>query len=298
MFALHHPLSPARCVLWLMLALAACAPTIPREQVSRANAAYEAVAERSDAMLATLSVAERRTYLRTLRATGAEHDGDIIVPSVFDPASAAYFSSVGDPVLTASLRRGMGLVGDYFGLLVILAEGRSVAEAKGQINTLSASVAGLIAVATGGAALPLAALAKELGPLIDRWGQAQNAEELRRLVLEGEPVVRNQLAAMQAASTTVFETLTREPMRTARTADTDTARRAAFVQMAEAQVLVADYVVLLDKLGDTLAALAAAVRSPGSPPALASLSASADSALIQARAAAGAIAILKAGRAP
>ncbi|WP_291298658.1 hypothetical protein [Elioraea sp.] len=300
MFALPKSLSPLRCALWFLLALAACGPSIPREQVSRANAAYDAVAERSDAMLATLSVAERRTYMRTLVATGAAREGDIVVPTVFDPTNAAYFSSVGDPVLTASLRRGMGLVGDYFKLLVILAEGRNVDEAKGQINTLSASVAGLITVATGGAALPLAALARQLGPLLDRWGQAQNAEELRRLVLEGEPIVREQIKVMQAASTTVYETLTREPMRAARTtlADNDAARRGAFVQMAEAQVLVADYVVLLDKLADTLTALAAAVRSPGSPPALASLSASADSALIQARAAAGAIAILKAGRAP
>ncbi|WP_144186882.1 hypothetical protein [Elioraea rosea] len=295
-----RPLSPARLVLWLLLALAACGPSIPREQVQRANAAYEAVAGRSDAMLANLSVAERRTYLRTLAATGAPRDGDIVVPTVFDPTSAAYFSSVGDPVLTASLRRGMGLVGDYFKLLVMLAEGRPVEEAKGQINALAGSVAGLITVATGGAALPLAALARQLGPLIDGWGRAQNGEELRRLVLEGEPIVREQIAAMQAASTAAYETLTREPMRAVRTtlADNDAARRAAFVQMAEAQVLVADYVVLLDKLAQTLTALAAAVRNPGSPPTLASLSASADSALIQARAAEGAIAILKAGRTP
>lgn len=300
MFALPRPFSPARLVLWLLLALAACGPSVPREQVQRANAAYEAVAGRSDAMLANLSVAERRTYLRTLAATGAPREGDIVVPTVFDPTNAAYFSSVGDPVLTASLRRGMGLVGDYFKLLVMLAEGRPIEEAKGQVNALAGSVAGLITVATGGAALPLAALARQLGPLIDGWGRAQNAEELRRLVLEGEPIVREQIAAMQAASTTVYETLTREPMRAVRTtlADNEAARRAAFAQMAEAQVLVADYVVLLDKLAQTLTALAAAVRNPGSPPTLASLAASADSALIQARAAEGAIAILKAGRAP
>jgi hypothetical protein len=293
--------SGATALLFLvLLLLAGCGPSIPREQVQRANAAYGAVAERSDAMLTNLSVAERRVYLSTLARTGARSDGDITVQTVFDPSTAAYFSTVGDPVLTASLRRGMGLVGDYFRLLVMLAEGRNVEEAKTQINTLAGSVAGLITVATGGAALPLAAVARELGPLIDRWGQAQNAEELRRLVLEGEPIIRAQIAALQGASTTIYETLTREPMRAARTtlADNDAARRAAFVQMAEAQVLVADYVVLLDKLADTLTALAAAVRSPGSPPALASLAAAADSTLIQARAAAGAIAIIKAGRAP
>ena len=251
-------------------------------------------------MFTDLAVAERRVFIRTLASGGAPKDGDIIVPAVFDPKSAAYFSTIGDPVLTTSLRRGLGLVGDYFKLLVTLAEGKNIDEAKGQIDAIAASVAGLVTVATGGTALPLAAIAKELDPLIGQWAQAQNAEELRRLVLQGEPLIRSEINALQSASTTMYETLTREPMRAARTtlADNAAARHAAFVQMAGYNISVADYVVLLNKLNDTLTALADAVRNPGSPLALSSLAAAADSALIQARAAAGAIALIKAGGVP
>lgn len=284
----------------LLLGMAGCGPSIPRDQVQRANAAYEAVAARSEPVLTELSIAERRTFVRTLASGGAPRDGDIVIPPTFDPKSAVYFSTIGDPVLTTSLRRALGIVGDYFKLLAALAEGRNIDEAKAQINALAGSVAGVITVATGGAGLPIVAIADKLAPLIERWAEAKDAEELRRLVLEGEPIVKSLIVSLQSASSTMYETLTREPMRAVRTtlADNAAARHTAFVQMAESNTSLADYVVLLGKLNDTLSALAAAVRSPGSPLALSSLAASADSVLIQARAASGAIALIKAGRAP
>ena len=284
----------------LLLGMEGCAPSIPHDQVQRANAAYEAVSARSESMLIELSIAERRTYIRTLANGGAPRDGDIIIPTTFDPKTAAYFSTIGDPVLTTSVRRSLGIVGDYFKLLATLADGRNVDEAKAQINSLAASVAGVVTLATGGTALPIVAIADKLTPLIEQWAEAKDAEELRRLVLEGEPIVKSLIASLQSASVTMYETLTRESMRAVRTtlADNPAARHTAFVQMAESNILVADYVVLLGKLSDTLSALASAVRSPESPLALSSLAASADSVLIQARAASGAIALIKAGRAP
>jgi hypothetical protein len=284
----------------LLFAIAGCTPAIPRDQVERANAAYDAVSARSEPLLTDLSIAERRLYVRTLASGGAPRDGDIVVPTMFDPNSAAYFATIGDPTLTTSLRLGLGLAGDYFKLLVTLAEGKNVDEAQAEISALAVSVTGVIAVATGGAAAPLAGIAAELGPLTDQWAQARNAEELRRLVLEGEPLVKSVISNLRGASVTIYETLTREPMRAVRTtlADNPVARHTAFVQMAEFNTSVADYVILLDKLNDTLSALAAAARNPGSPLALSSLAAAAESTLIQARAAAGTIALIKAGRAP
>jgi hypothetical protein len=284
----------------LLLGVAGCAASIPHDQVQRANAAYDAVAARSEPMLIELSIAERRTFIRTLANGGAPRDGDIVIPVTFDPKSAAYFSTIGDPVLTTSLRRALGIIGDYFKLLAALADGRNIEETKAQINSLATSVAGVVTLATGGTALPIVAIAGQLAPLIGQWAQAKDAEELRRLVLEGEPIVKSLIAELQKSSAAMYETLTREPMRATRTtlADNPEARHTAFVQMAESNILLADYVVLLGKLSDTLSALAAAVRSPGSPLALSSLAASADSVLIDARAASGAIALIKAGRAP
>lgn len=286
-------------LLPLVLGMVGCASNIPRDQVQRANAAYEAVAARSEPVLTELSIAERRNFVRVLLMDdNAAQNGGIVIPTTFNQASAAYFSTIGDPALTSSVRRGLGIVGDYFKLLVILAEGRNIDEAKGQIKALSDSVAGIVAVATGGAGIPIAGVVNQLAPLIGLWAEAKNAEELRRLVLDGEPIVKSLITHLQSASAEMHETLTRTPMRAVRTtlSGNADARHTAFVQMEESQIALADYVVLLEKLKDTMTALAAAVRSPGSPLALSSLAASADSVLIETRAASGAIAIIRAGR--
>ena len=285
----------------VVLGIAGCAQSAPPEQVQRAKAAYAAVAARVEPALVELSVAERRIFVRDLARKGAAQDGDIVVSPVFDPKSAAYFSTIGDPTLTASIRRALGIVGDYFNILAALAEGRNIQEAKAQVDAIAGSVAGLVAMATGGVGLPVVDIVKQqLMPLIALWAEAKNTEELRRLVLEGEPTVRSLIAGLQNATIPMFETMTREPMRAARTtlADNAPARRTAFVRMEETNTLLSDYVVLLGKLNDMMSALAAAVRSPDSSSALASLAASAESVLIQARAASGAIALIKAGRAP
>jgi hypothetical protein len=216
-----------------------------------------------------------------------------VVPQKFDPELAAYFSILGDPVLTASLRRGLRAVGDYFQLLTVLAEGRNIEEAKAQITAIAGSVAGLATLATAGAAAPLAGIVGELGPLIEQWAMARNAEELRRLVVQGEPKVDALLVTMQKASGEMYETLQRESVRTFRTADEASARRNAILRIAGDNAAVADYVVLLGGLRDALSALAAAVRSPDSPLALAALSRSADTLLIDAQAASRAIALIR-----
>lgn len=215
------------------------------------------------------------------------------MPQKFDPELAAYFSILGDPVLTASLRRGLRAVGDYFQLLTVLAEGRNIEEAKAQITAIAGSVAGLATLATAGAAAPLAGIVGELGPLIEQWAMARNAEELRRLVVQGEPKVDALLVTMQKASGEMYETLQRESVRTFRTADEASARRNAILRIAGDNAAVADYVVLLGGLRDALSALAAAVRSPDSPLALAALSRSADTLLIDAQAASRAIALIR-----
>ena len=284
----------------LSLGAASCAPSIPRDQVQQANAAYEAVAAASGPVLDELSIAERRTFARTLVSPKAARDGDIVVPIAFEAKSAAYFATIGDPVLTASLRRGLDAIRDYFKLLAALADGQNVDQVKAQVNVLAGSVSGLVAVATGGAALPIAAIANELAPIIDQLIQAENAKELRRLVLEGEPIFKSLIAALQEASGTMYETLTRGPMRAVRTnlADNEEARHAAFVQMADLNISLSNYVILLGKLDDTMSALAAAVRTPGSALALSAVAASANNVLIEAHAASQTLVLIKTGRAP
>jgi hypothetical protein len=91
----------------------------------------------------------------------------------------------------------------------------------------------------------------------------------------------------------MYETLQRDSVRTFWTADEASARRNAILRIAGDNAAVADYVVLLGGLRDALSALAAAVRSPDSPLALAALSRSADTLLVDAQAASRAIALIR-----
>jgi hypothetical protein len=276
--------------------LLGCAGNIPRQELQRANQAYEAVVSNSDQLLANLAVAERRNFIVALEDKAVRRQDDVVVPREFAPANAAYLSSIGDPDLTAALRRGLRVTGDYFSTLTLLAEGGNVSEAKAQLTVLAQSVAGLATVATGGTAVPLVAIAQTLGPIVDEWARAESAEELRRLVTEGAPKIDALLQKMQDSATQIYETLKTAPENAAQEELLKNAagRRAALLQMAEANVMVANYVQLLGGLRDAVRALAAAVRMPRSTATLASLAASSERLLSEAQAASRAVALIRA----
>lgn len=272
-----------------------CAANVPRQELQQATSAYEAVAASSEPLLVELAAAERRNYLDGLEPAEVLRQEDVVVPRDFHPARAAYFSMIGEPALTAAVRRGLGVTGDYFRTLSFLAEGGDLETAKTQLRVLSRSVAALATAATSGAAAPMGAAALALEPLVDRWARAESAAELRRLVAEGAPKLDELLARMQDASTAMYRTLRTAPQNAAEGAllENPGARRAALLQIAEYNVMVSNFVQLLGGLRDATRSLAAAALAPDSGVTLASLAAASQSLLIDAQVASRAIAVVR-----
>ena len=272
--------------------LAACATTLPVQEVRQVSAAYNAAAA---PLLDELAIAERRAELRAppeeARAFSA---ADVTVFLNFDPRAAASLASIGDPARTAAQRRGLKVVGAYVDVLETLAEGRNIEEAKARIQTLASNVAALAALATGGAAAAVAPVISALGPILDAAAKAGNAEELRRLVLEGAQPVDDLIGRLIDSSKDIYTVLIDEPRRAATItfSQNKPAQRAEMLKIKALQVGVANYVVLLQQLRLTFSALVNVVRAP-TQITLSSLTASSNELLLQAESARRAYTILR-----
>ena len=99
---------------------------------------------------------------------------------------APYFSSLADPPATHAFRTGMAVLGRYSDILVTLAEGRNIEEAKAQIQGLGATVAAGLAMVPGAqaSAVLVAPVLSALEPVIEAAAQANNSRELKRLIVE------------------------------------------------------------------------------------------------------------------
>lgn len=304
----HWPAAPpggrgphVRATVAALLAalLASCTPALPREEVRRATAAYDATAAAAAPIFDEVALADRRAAATAAAFAAPEEDvlteGELRVVLTFDPANASSLATIGEPVSVARQRRGLEVVGQYFEVLTVLAEGRNIGEAKIQLQVLAGGIAGLAALTMGGAAIPLTAAVAALGPIVDEAARVQNSEELRRLVLEGADKVDALIAALQGSSGAMFKVLKAEPEAAAEgpLRENPAARRTELERIKGYQVALANYVVLLDQLRATLHALVAAVRAPGSAVSLASLSAASSNLLIQAEAARRAYAIVR-----
>jgi hypothetical protein len=293
-----------RWLLPVTLIFTACSTAVPRQELQRANAAYDAVASSSEPMLADLAVAERRLFLRLsdeeLRAlkpvpVSVRRAGGVVVPEPdsFDPRLVAYFTPIEDPALTAAIRRALSATGSYFKTLTTLAEGGNITEAKSNLAALGRSVSGLASLANV-SGLPIGAAVNALQDAVELWLRAENMEELKRLVLEGEPKIDELLAKLQDSAGTVYRTLASGPDRAFAESENETEKRVLVAQMAEANLKVSNYVLLLAGLREATQKLADAVRSGGSSASLASLSASSETLLSDAMAASRAIAMFRA----
>ena len=287
------------CVIFVLCCaiglLTGCASTLPVQEVRQASAAYDAAAAVGGMLLDELAIAERRAEASALpKGTRTLSEGDVTVFLVFDARNAASFASIGEPARTAAQRRGLKVVGSYFEVLEVLAEGRNIEEAKARLQTLAGNVAGLAALATGGASALAGPVVSALGPIIDAAARAENAEELRRLVLEGAKPIDELIARLIDSSPSIYRLLIQESETAAEgpLLRNAAARRAELVKIAGYQTTVANYVVLLEQLRVTFAALVTTVRSP-SRVTLASLNASTNELLIQAESVRRTYAILR-----
>lgn len=274
--------------------LAGCATALPVDEVRQANAAYDAAAAAGAPLLDELAIAERQAALKGAQTGDVLRDDDLVVPLTLDVKDAASFASIGDPPSTAIQRRGLKVVGAYFDVLEILAEGRNIDEAKAQIQVLASDVAGLATLATGGASLAVGPIISALNPIIEAAARTQNAQELRRLVLEGAKPVEDLIVALKTSSPQIFTVLITESesAATGPLLENKPARRAELLKIVAYRVSVANYAVLLEQLRVAFRSLVSAVQSP-SRVTLSSLSATANELLIAAESVRRAYAILR-----
>lgn len=280
------------------LCLGGCASNPPVEEtrlVARSfdslNAASQplldelAVAERNQGKAAALARAEMRTSgdpiapvaetgnCTTILVIGGETENMPKVQNGFCVEDSYYYSDLSDPPATRAFRQALAAVGDYTQLLLILAEGRNVAEAKEQLTTLSSNL-GMALGAAGASGLgpALQGLVRAFDPLLDLAANRSNAQELRRLVVQESPGVLNLVAAMRTAAGEFFTTLTEAPLaRFSLAIDKPGEARVDADRIEVYRVAVSNYVVLLDQYEALLRDLVKGYSQPRGAITLASL---------------------------
>ena len=190
-----------------------------------------------------------------------------VATSGFCVEDAAYYTEVAEPPATRALRTGIDALRQYSQVLLVLAEGRNIEQARMQLRTLGAMTAGTLAMIPGGqgpAAMILPVL-EALGPLMDAAAKAQNFKEMIRLVSAANPQFARLVLALQAATPDMFNTLTRSA---ARMAPTENPEMGAMIvaQINGYRKALSSYVVLLEELElihvDIVNALKAAEDEP------------------------------------
>lgn len=287
-------------VVLAALALAGCANQAPVGEVRLVAKAFNnlntasqplldelAIAERTQGKSAALARAEAHAKVPADAAPatpGAERCPKILVlggqmkdvPEVQDkfcPDDSYYYSELADPPGTRAFRQALAAVGDYTQLLVILAEGRNVDEAKGQLVTLTGNLGlALSAAGVAGAGPTLNVLLQAFNPLLDLAAQGSNAKELKRLALQESPKVEKLVGELRIEAGEFFTTLTEAPMARFNLALDKPDVEAAEAERIEAyRIAVSNYVVLLDQYGALLGDLVKVYDQPSGAVTLASL---------------------------
>lgn len=288
--------TPAAIILSGLL-LAACATPAPVGEVRLVAKAFDnlntasqtlldelAIAERTQGRSAALARAEARTNAPPASPPlpGSERCPNVLVlggndvPEVqngFCPEDSYYYSELADPPGTRAFRQALAAVGDYTQLLVILAEGRNLDEAKGQLLTLTGNLGlALSAAGVAGAGPALNALLQAFNPVLDLAAQGSNAKELKRLVVQESPKVEKLLSALRTQAGEFFITLTEAPMARFNLAlDKPDVEAAEAARIEAYRIAVSNYVVLLDQYGSLLGDLAKVYDQPEGAITLASL---------------------------
>jgi hypothetical protein len=217
---------------------------------------------------------------------------------------APYFSDLGDPPATRAFRTGVIVLGQYSEVLLVLAEGRNIEDAKVQIQSLGTTLAAGLALVPGAqvAAGVVVPVLTALEPVIEAAAQASNHQELRRIVIEAAPHFSRLVFALQIASREMFTTLTESSM--AQATPSNLRGNQLLAETLVAQIngyrkVVSDFVVLLNELDEAHNSLVEAlIQAKGQPPTLAGLADRAQRLSGQADALRQAYVILRRGKAP
>ena len=208
------------------------------------------------------SEAEKQTEMKLPRCRDGDpgwqkvykdQNGDIVgLIAGFCLEDAAYYTELAEPPATRAFRTGIDALRQYSQILLVLAEGRNIEQARMQLRTLGAMAAGTLAMIPSGqgpAAMILPVL-EALGPLVDAAAKAQNFKEMIRLVSAANEQFANLVLALKAATPSMFETLTRSA---ARKVPNETLNNPELGAMVVAQIngyrkALSAYVVLLEEL--------------------------------------------------
>jgi hypothetical protein len=216
----------------------------PVEETKAFVGAVAAVKSSTDTILDDFNIAERNQYAHM-------HKRD----PVFRVQGAYYISTIAEAPDTTNYRRALVILHDYAELLRVLVDGSNMETARGQIEALAAN----ISVLTANPAFALAA--KELSFLFDQLIAAANIAEAKRLAVAGETPIRDLVVAMKDATPSMFRVLTLDLRRS----------RVESTKFTEYRIALANYVVLLDRLGETFSRLIRAFERPSNPVTLAAL---------------------------
>jgi hypothetical protein len=257
-------------VLVVLGMLAGCA-TAPTEQIQHFRSAFDAVNTVGQPLLDDLAIAERQQGQSNAAAPDAAcphsqiRSGNSSVMLGFCNQDAPYFSDIGDPPATQEFRSGLVVLKSYVDLLLSLTDGKSASDAVAQVNVLGQKVGALLATfgaGAAGAAIPSALTA--LQPILSEAAQQLSVQEVRRVILKGEPQVTALIDALANSAPQVFRTVTRPVQlnlekKSPATFAADKAKYDAY------RKIVSDYVVLLGKLREACIQAVAATKAPSAP---------------------------------
>lgn len=297
-------------VLSLLLLLSAC-KTVPGSQINYFSQAFASVNGVSQPLLDDMALAERTQgqSIANRRAQGKSQNGVEQCPPAqfpwrstsdgkqgfingFCASDSAYFSNLGDPPVTSSIRNGLAVVDAYANLLTGLEGGTNIDVAIGQMKGIGQNISGV-----SGAERLLPALAA-LAPIFKSVAQQSNAAEARRLILEGAPHVNTVLDALRDTAPVLFNTLTESSAKTLSGDVSGAAAQNELDRINTYRIAIANYVVLMDKLQGAWNLTVDAVKTPGNGANLAALSRYSVELKNDADAARRAFAILRSGRTP
>jgi hypothetical protein len=262
-------------ILALSALLSGCGPDGVAE-FQLYNEAFNSQFEQGDAILDSVARAERIVVLR-----GIKHAA--FIPD-FKPDHAAYFVDTVDPPITGSIRASLKSLKSYNDALGALANGEAAEALTHRFGTLATNVAGAVAasqVAFGGlAAIPGAdTLASEsakalasVAPIIKHVATIASREAFRQQLIAAYPSMRELLLTLRNGTPAMFEILKRSRVVRTSLDNASGIPTAGLADLEKERMLLAAWVVLLDKTVVAMEAAVLAVTSEAPSIGLASLS--------------------------
>jgi hypothetical protein len=279
--------------------LCACAAAPPVGQVRMVSKAFDNLNAASQPLLDELAIAERQQGKTVaLKQAKDRSEGKVVaadvnntvacqavtvvgsmpagVPTVqrgFCEEHSYFYTDLTDPPGTRAFRRSLAAVGNYTRVLILLAEGQNIEEARGELQALTTNVGvALAAVGAPEGSVALKGALTALQPLLDLAAKEANAVELERLVREEAPKVDAVIGALRQGAPALFDTLTEQSFaRLSKEVKSPDLAKIEAAGIENYRVAVSSFVVLLNQYQSLLKELVASYDSRGRPVTLANL---------------------------